>query len=494
MQRYIQPWWRGPRQTSQRWIPLAAPAFRGFRSVWRLKTLKLLVGCFASIRSGFAPCDSVTFRRLIRYFRPYEKKRGDRRSGSAALGSAWMTVFFAGLFFVGWCFLAVTFTMLALPEWQASRRYQSAVCTVEAVQVEQGKRSGLSTYRPIYLLKYEVDGKEYRGWQTYDVTGGYFLNQARCQELIDAFEPGQSYRCWYDPQAPESAVLSLGLTNQVWLLLLLPSGLIIVGGVGLAWRLVNWRTSAERRASLAHRAASLSAGERSVIGGEFPYVPPGQNLTDSPGTWLAFRLPRTGTAVAAAWALVAGCLIWNALVCVFVTLVVRDFLAGNFNWTLLLVTLAYTGIGIWLAVVCIRQVIRATHLGRSIVEISTHPLQPGMSCRLYVAQFGRARLRYLNVLLVSEEKATYQQGTNTRVEHCRVYSQEVLSQRHLEVRRGAPFEAQVELTVPATAMHSFRSPHNEVTWKIVVLGRARGWPRFERTFPLVIFPGPENAA
>ena len=435
----------------------------------------------------------MTFRRLARYFRLYEKKRGDRRSGSAALGSAWMTVFFAGLFFVGWCFLAVTFTMLALPEWQANRRFRETVCTVEGVRIEEGERSGRSTYRPIYQLRYDVDGTEYLAWQTYDITGGFFLDRAHCQALIDSFQKGQSYRCWYDPDDPEVAVLSLGLSNQVWLLLLLPSGLIIVGGVGLAWRLVNWQTSAERRASLAHLASSLSASERSVAGGEYPYVPPEVNLTDSPGTSLAFRLPRTGAAVAAAWALVAACLIWNALVCVFVTLVARGFLAGNYDWTLLLVTVAYTAVGGWLAVVCVRQVVQATHLGRSIVEISTHPLHPGMNCQLYVAQFGRSKLRYLKVLLVSEEKATYQQGTNTRVEFCRVYSHEVLSQRHLEIGRGAPFEALVALTVPPTAMHSFRSPHNEVLWKIVVVGRARGWPRFERTFPLVIYPAAEYA-
>ncbi len=431
---------------------------------------------------------SVTFRRLARYFRLYEKKRGDRRSGSAALGTAWMTVFFAGLFFVGWCFLAVVFTMTALPEWQAFRRFRQTTAEVLAKRVDEGARSGRTTYRPLFLLKYPVEDEPQQGWRTYDITGGFFLDPARCNDVLSRYAVGQTYTCWYDPDQPDIAVLDLRLSNYVWLMMLLPSGLIIVGGAGLAWRLFNWQTSAERRASLANQASNLPGRENSVAGGEFPHVPPEGNLTDSPGTALAYRLPRTGTAVAASWALAIGGLIWNALASVFITLLVRSFLHDQFDWTLALITVAYTGVGVWLARVCVSQLIRSTHVGRSLVEISTHPLHPGKVCQLYVAQYGRSRLRYLKVSLVSDEKATYQQGTNTRTEYCRVYSQQILSHRHLEIRRGAPFEAQVEWTVPATAMHSFRSSHNEVIWKVVVSGRARGWPRFERTFPLVICP------
>jgi hypothetical protein len=193
----------------------------------------------------------VTFRRLTRYFRLYEKKRGDRRSGSAALGTAWMTVFFAGLFFVGWCFLAVTFTMTALPEWQAYRRFRETTCEVIATRIENGDRSGRTTYRPMFLLRYQAGGESYQGWQTSDITGGFFLDRTRCDDVLQNYRPGNTYPCWFDPHKPQVAVLEVRLSNYVWLMLLLPSGLIIVGGAGLAWRLFNWRTSAERRASLA---------------------------------------------------------------------------------------------------------------------------------------------------------------------------------------------------------------------------------------------------
>jgi len=37
-------------------------------------------------------------------------------------------------------------------------------------------------------------------------------------------------------------------------------------------------------------------------------------------------------------------------------------------------------------------------------------------------------------------------------------------------------------------MHSFRSGHNEVSWKIVVKGDVAGWPDYERSFPLIVYP------
>jgi hypothetical protein len=37
-------------------------------------------------------------------------------------------------------------------------------------------------------------------------------------------------------------------------------------------------------------------------------------------------------------------------------------------------------------------------------------------------------------------------------------------------------------------MHSFLSPHNAVVWKIIVRAESAKWPRFEREFPVVVYP------
>jgi len=37
-------------------------------------------------------------------------------------------------------------------------------------------------------------------------------------------------------------------------------------------------------------------------------------------------------------------------------------------------------------------------------------------------------------------------------------------------------------------MHSFKSDHNEIHWSLVVEGKVRGWPDYQRWFPVVVYP------
>ena len=41
-------------------------------------------------------------------------------------------------------------------------------------------------------------------------------------------------------------------------------------------------------------------------------------------------------------------------------------------------------------------------------------------------------------------------------------------------------------------MHSFRSEHNEISWKLLVKGAVAGWPDYERSFPVIVHPGPNG--
>jgi hypothetical protein len=69
-----------------------------------------------------------------------------------------------------------------------------------------------------------------------------------------------------------------------------------------------------------------------------------------------------------------------------------------------------------------------------------------------------------------------------------VFRRQVFEQREFEVLPGTPYEARCRLEVPAGAMHSFRSNHNEVQWKLVVRGDVAGWPNFERSYSIVVLP------
>jgi hypothetical protein len=130
----------------------------------------------------------------------------------------------------------------------------------------------------------------------------------------------------------------------------------------------------------------------------------------------------------------------------------------------------------------------ATAVGPTLVEISDQPLSPGRACEVFVSQTGRLKMNRLEVVLACDEEATFHQGTNTRRECLRVYEQPVYCGEDYDVRHGVPFEARFPVEIPVGTMHSFKSTHNEISWKIIVKGDVAGWPNFARSFPVIVYP------
>ena len=59
--------------------------------------------------------------------------------------------------------------------------------------------------------------------------------------------------------------------------------------------------------------------------------------------------------------------------------------------------------------------------------------------------------------------------------------------------RRTPLELRATIEIPAHAMHSFKSEHNEIRWKLVIVARRAGWPDLYRSFPLIVLPQSEGA-
>ena len=87
-----------------------------------------------------------------------------------------------------------------------------------------------------------------------------------------------------------------------------------------------------------------------------------------------------------------------------------------------------------------------------------------------------------------EEEATYQQGTDIRIEIREAYRQLIFRREQMQVLPGMPLEIAEQVEVPLGAMHTFRSAHNAVRWKLEVSGQPSSWPVFTRTFPVIIYP------
>lgn len=430
---------------------------------------------------------------MARNFRIFEKKRGNRRTGSRKLGAAGEALFFAVFLLLGCAGLAALVTTLVIPEWRVNHEFLPHSCTVLQTRSASILREGSTLYRPEIEIQYQIGDESYVV-RTYDIQtvrgSGYSADETATQQILGHFRPGQQLVCWYDPLSPGTAVLVRGSQWWVWLTFLVPTSFIIIGGGGLAWSALSWGKSEERRAALVQRANSLDLFDPDGrAGNDYPNIPSGANITNSPGTRLRFRLPVAVSPALALSTVLVACLLWNGIVGVAAVLAIRSHLDGRPDWLLTACVIPFALAGLALIGFFVRQLLMATGIGRTLVEISDHPLHPGRNYGVFVSHTGRLQVNQLEMLLVCDEEATFRHGTNTRTETRRVYQQPVLLQSDLEMHPGMPFEATCDVAIPADAMHSFKADHNEVNWKLIVKGAIAGWPDYERSFPLIVQPG-----
>ena len=272
--------------------------------------------------------------------------------------------------------------------------------------------------------------------------------------------------------------------------MVIPAALIILGVVEFV-RLL-WQTSAstERRSAAVQKASDweLPGADARPNRPTLPTVPPIDAVTDSPGVRLAHRLPIDAASGWISLSMAAVCLMWNTLVVVFVVQVIALHRTGQPKWLLTFLMVPFVMAGAWTLFALAQQVLTGIAIGTTRVEVSQHPFYPGGTFHGFVSQSGRLRVRWMQVLLVCDEQAIYQQGTDTRRATSRVYRATLFSQRKFEIRPQQAFETTFDLTLPASAMHSFVSPHNAIIWTIVVRGHTARWGDFERRFPVYVYP------
>ena len=425
---------------------------------------------------------------MARNFRYYEKKRGHRSTGSRLFGSVGEAVFFAVMLVVGCAGIVSGIAWLIIPEWRVNHGFVEHTCKVieKRIAPVQGEKGKL--FRPEVKVDYEVQGVTYSPY-TYDIHHAPRSTEAEAQAVLDGFTAGQAYPCWYDPADPNIAVLVRGYQWWIWPALLIPLSFVVIGIGGLVYTALQWGKSAERRAAAARNLPAPELFDLpAAVDPKYPYIPDCSEITSSPGTRLAYRLPLTYSPGWTLLGLLAACVAWNGAVSVFVVMAVRSFLAGAPDWLMTLFIVPFLVVGVALVVVFARLLRQAAGIGPTLVEISDHPLLPGKRYRVFLSQSGNLTLKSIEVSLICEEEAVFRQGTNARTESREVFCQSLYAGAGAIIRPGEPLEAECDLPIPAEAMHSFRASHNQVQWKLIVRGEIVGWHGLQRSFAVVVRP------
>jgi hypothetical protein len=392
-----------------------------------------------------------------------------------------------------------------LPEWRANNRYLPNSCVVLDRRLaserfddpDGGAREG---YHPEIKIHYQVDGRKYEVW-TYDALRWFSSDRAAQQAIVDSFQVGATYPCWYDPDRPEKAILVRGHAWGLYVLLIGNIGFLLIGGLAIRQ---------ENRARLAGRLTTRIAPQRGLertlrAGGAMAEADlnrqtvPAFDLSQRPGSILPYRLPgstRPGRNLLGRLLLT---LFWNGITAPFVVMVLAIHLGwggmeGIAKWLITFVILPFVLVGLFLigrlVVIAVNELLVALGIGPTTVEISAHPLVPGERCEVLLAQSWRRKLRMnsVEVLCICEEEASGGRGKNRRTAIRRVFEEAIIARETFDVQPGRPLEVRGELWLPTGAMHSFLALHNRVRWTLVVRGDVAGWPNLERSFPIVLQP------
>lgn len=276
---------------------------------------------------------------------------------------------------------------------------------------------------------------------------------------------------------------------RFWTIAILGFANLAMGLAGLFFRLKEIGLTDECRSA---RSRSINADSKDgsrAFWTDYAELPYNLTATESPGIYQRYRLAPEGLPVYRI--LISStvlAILWNGASLMLLAVVLNGFLNGTPRWIISL-CLAPSGlIGLWSFSNFLKNLGRSAGLGSTIIEIDDYPIFPGTEYNLFVRQSGRMSLRRFRIQLVCEEQTSYRQGTDLRLDRYSAFEQVIHSERNLTINPRGPLERQVKFKLPSIAMHSFRSVHNSINWKLVVSGESRPWPSFYRNFPVVVFP------
>ena len=286
--------------------------------------------------------------------------------------------------------------------------------------------------------------------------------------------------------SPETNAYTVGY--GFWLLILVSVTFIGIGSLGFGYHVLAVAISDERRASLARGDAADGSHSSRPMRPVASYLPSLLRYTDSPGVHLNFRLPELHPHTNRLLIIAIFVLLWDAFVVVMVTTLIGRFILGQPHWFATLVVGFFGFVAFRISRRFLVEFFYATRIGSTAVEVASLPLYPGQATHMLIVQHGRMSLRKLRVALVCEEQATYHFGTDVRTEAFEIQRIIMLDKTRVRIQDGSPLRLDCALQLPATAMHSFASPHNAIAWKVIVEGEVSRWPSFYRSFPVVVYP------
>ena len=146
-------------------------------------------------------------------------------------------------FLVGGVLGGVGYFAILRPEMEVDRSFVEGRCEIigkELIEEERRSRSSAKPgstkrrtyYRPEFHIRYEVSGSplEARAWR---IVKSSSRSETSQRQVLDRFEVGKTYPCWYDPADPSRVVLEKGISIGGILFTGIGGLFVLIGAFGI---------------------------------------------------------------------------------------------------------------------------------------------------------------------------------------------------------------------------------------------------------------------
>lgn len=392
-------------------------------------------------------------------------------SSSTRIGCALLSL----LFLAGGVGFMVLFAARAWRDIRIFTAWQPAQCTIISLEIGSQRSSRVRTggpyiagrsesYRPEITFRYVVDGIEYdcTGWDSWALAGDYGGGSHKYYlRVLDRYEIGQTYPCWYDPADPSQAVL-VRRVRPLYILALFPLALVALGGLGLVATLSRARPVPAPEPIPASTAQQDPPGYRQRLAVRIDPVTAG----DQKGCLF----------ILAALMLAVGALAGFAAY--------QSWIDGEIPVVTGLVMVAFGASGTILLMAAVSAMVFQVPV--PILEAERPTVAAGARLQMRLVQPGPVRLKTIRVTLVGEKLPPAKSGTPSVKGF---FERVVIDTGHLVVGRMAPLARNMDLVLPADAPPSSSGQEEpEVRWRVQVTLIPFGWPRLTYLFPVVVTP------
>lgn len=367
-------------------------------------------------------------------------------------------VLFGLVFFIAGVFFCYGMALKPLMRGLASQNWLEQSCSIIKSQVAESRDSDGTSYRVDIAMAWRLEDRNYTGG-SYNFSDAYSSGRSGKAEVIRKYPVGSHHACWLNPSEPTKAVLSRSVPSVVYFagpfsfVFMFIGLLFILGSIGWlpeAW-ISRFNHSHKRVAQDALGFTELKAAQS-----------PKQKLFGA----LFFAV------------------FWNGITGVFVYQAVQSHLKGDPEWFLTLFIIPFVLVGIG-AIFFVLYTLIGQFNPRPTLFISEGRPKLGQKTTLQW-RFSKStdRLSQLDIRLMGEERATYQQGTSTTTDTHEFYNQSLTS----TTVQAMIASGSASVAVPEDSMHTFDSGNNEIRWFIQVHGSISKWPDIKDQYPMTVRP------